>query len=75
MLKVGTLVLYKNDDEPSLGVIVGHRKSLADMEEEVLLEYYQEQGKDYYVYPVKWADMKSICDEHPSNLIIVSEVE
>ena len=75
MLKVGTLVLYKNDNEPALGVVVGARKSLADMEEEVLLEYYQDQGKDYYVYPVKWADMINICDEHPSNLIIVSEVE
>ena len=75
MLKVGTLVLYKNDTDPCLGVIVGPRKSLADMEEEVLLEYYQEVGKDFYVYPVKWADMKSICDEHPDNLIVISEVE
>ena len=67
--------MYKNDDEPSLGVVVGARKSLADMEEEVLLEYYQEVGKDFYVYPVKWADMKSVCDEHPDNLIVISEVE
>ena len=75
MLKVGTLVLYKNDDEPALGIVVGPRKSLADMEEEVLLEYYQEVGKDFHVYPVKWADMKSVCDEHPDNLIVISEVE
>lgn len=75
MIKTGTLVLYKNDDEPALGVVVGPRKSLADMEEEFLLEYYQDQGKDFFVYPVKWGDMKSICDEHPDNLIIVSEAK
>ena len=74
-MKIGTLVLYKNDDEPSVGVVVGERKSLADMDEEVLLEYYQEQGKDFFVYPVKWGDMTSICDEHPGNLIVVSEVK
>ena len=75
MLKVGTLVLYKNDTDPCLGVIVGPRKSLADMEEEALLEYYQELGRDFFVYPVKWGDMGMIVDEHPDNLIVVSEVE
>ena len=45
------------------------------MEEEALLEYYQELGRDFFVYPVKWGDMAMIVDEHPDNLIVISEVE
>jgi hypothetical protein len=74
MLKIGTLVLYKDDDEPCLGVVIGDIKPLTDVEE-TLMDFYRERGTACEVYPVKWGDMTSICDEQPENLIIVSEVE
>jgi hypothetical protein len=73
-MKIGTLVLYKNDDEPCLGVVVGDVKPLADVEE-TLMDFYRERGSACEFYPVKWGDMTSICDELPDNLIIVSEAE
>jgi len=74
MLKIGTLVLYKNDDEPCLGVVVGDIKPLTDVDE-TLMDFYRERGMACEVYPVKWGDMTSICDEQPDNLIMVSEVK
>jgi len=41
MLKIGTLVLYKNDDEPCLGVIVGECRALADSLDEEDLEDFE----------------------------------
>jgi len=73
-LKIGTLVLYKNDDEPCLGVVVGDIKPLTDVDEE-LMDFYRERGTACEVYPVKWGDMTSIRDELPNNLITVSEIE
>jgi len=76
MLNIGTLVLYKNDEEPSLGIVVGEGKPLADsFDEEDLEDFYGASELKAKVYPVKWGDMQSICCEHPENLIIVSEVK
>ena len=73
MLKIGTLVLYKNDDEPCLGVVVGEASSLTDsLDEEDLKDFQLFRDK---VFPVKWGDMQSVCCEQPENLIIISEVE
>jgi hypothetical protein len=73
MLKIGTLVLYKNDDEPCLGVVVGEAKSLTDsLDEEDLEDFQLFRDK---VFPVKWGDMQGVCCEQPENLIIISEVE
>ena len=41
MLKIGTLVLYKDDDEPCLGVVIGDIKPLTDVEE-TLMDFYRE---------------------------------
>ena len=78
MLKVGTLVLYKNDspDEQCLGVVTGGGMLLADIvDEDDVEDYYRETELAGEVYPVKWFDMKGICNEQPENLIIVSEVK
>ena len=37
-MKIGTLVLYKNDEEPSLGIVIGEGKPLADSFSEEDLE-------------------------------------
>ena len=79
MLKIGTLVLYKNDEEPSLGIVIGEGKALADtfdMEEDLdVQDFYASSELSAKVYPVKWGDMQSVCCEQPENLIIVSEVK
>ena len=76
MLKIGTLVLYKNDEGPSLGIVVGEGKPLADsFDEEDLEDFYASTELSAKVYPVKWGDMQSVCCEQPENLIIVSEVK
>jgi len=75
MLKIGTLVLYKNDKEPCLGVVTGEGKPLTDFDEEDLEDFYDPEVYKAKVYPVKWGDMQSICCEQPENLIIVSEVK
>jgi len=76
MLKIGTLVLYKNDEEPCFGVVVGKGKPLADsFDEEDLEDFYAASELKAKVYPVKWGDMQGICCEQPENLIIVSEAE
>ena len=75
-MKIGTLVLYKNDDEPCLGIITGEGKPLADsFDEEDLADFYGASELKAKVYPVKWGDMQSVCCEQPENLIIVSEVK
>ena len=73
-MKIGTLVLYKNDDEPCLGVVTGEGRPLADFDEEDLEDFHAPEELETKVYPVKWGDMKGICCEQPENLIIVSEV-
>mgnify|MGYP003644672374 CR=1 FL=1 len=72
-MKIGTLVLYKNDEEPCLGIVTGEGKHLVD--EEDLEDFYMSADLTTKVYPVKWGDMKGICCEIPENLIIVSEVK
>jgi len=75
-MKIGTLVLYKNDEEPSLGIVIGEGKPLADsFSEEDLEDFFAASELTAKVYPVKWGDMTSICDELPDNLITVSEVK
>ena len=76
LLKIGTLVLYKNDEEPSLGVVIGEAKHLADsFSEEDLEDFFSSEDLKAKVYPVKWGDMQSVCCEQPENLIIVSEAK
>jgi len=76
MLKIGTLVLYKNDEEPSLGIVIGKGKPLADsFSEEDLEDFFATSELTAKVYPVKWGDMQSVCCEQPENLIIVSEAK
>ena len=76
MLKIGTLVLYKNDEEPSLGVVVEEAKPLAEsFSEEDLEDFFPSEDFRAKVYPVKWGDMQSVCCEQPENLIIVSEAK
>ena len=78
MLKIGTLVLYKNDspDEQCLGVVTGNGRLLADIvDKEDIEDYYRKTELTGEVYPVKWFDMKGVCNEQPENLIIVSEVK
>ena len=76
-MKIGTLVLYKNDDEPCLGIVTGESRSLADFDEEDLKDYYTDgdvaEGFKAKAYPVRWFDMQSVCCEQEENLIIVSE--
>ena len=77
-MKIGTLDLYKNDsqDEQCLGVIMGSGRLLADIvDEEDVEDYYRKTELAGEVYPVKWFDMKGVCNEQPENLIIVSEVK
>jgi hypothetical protein len=76
MLKIGTLVLYKNDEEPSLGVVIGEAKPFAEsFSEEDLEDFFVSSELTAKVYPVKWGDMQSVCCEQPENLIIVSEAK
>ena len=77
-LKIGTLVLYKNDSpaEQCLGIVTGTGRLLADVaDEEDLEDWHPQTELNAKVYPVKWFDMRSVCCEHPENLIVVSEVK
>ena len=77
-LKIGTLVLYKNDSpaEQCLGIVTGTGRLLADVaDEEDLEDFYMAEELKAEVYPVKWGDMQSVCCEQPENLIIVSEAK
>jgi hypothetical protein len=76
LLKIGTLVLYKNDEEPCFGVVIGEGRRLADsLDEEDHEDFYGASELKAKVYPVKWGDMQSVCCEQPENLIIVSEAK
>ena len=76
MLKIGTLVLYKNDHEPSVGVVVGKSLTLGqDIDDEDMLDAHFPEDLGTKVYPVKWGDMKSICNEPEKHLVILSEAK
>ena len=74
-MKIGTLVLYKNDDEPCLGIVTGESRSLADFDEEDRKDFYGPEEFKAEAYPVRWFDMQSVCCEQEKNLIIVSEAK
>tara|TARA_Y100000034_G_scaffold97765_1_gene119503 strand:- start:1922 stop:2149 length:228 start_codon:yes stop_codon:yes gene_type:complete len=75
MLNIGTLVLYKDDDEPCLGIVTGESRPLADFDEEDLEDFYAPEELKAEVYPVRWFDMQSICCEQEENLIVMSEAK
>jgi len=80
MLKIGTLVQWLEEEEgapnPVLGIIVGASKTL----EEILddpddADAYLHGEPISLFYPVKWEDMRSICDEPEHRFKVLSVAE
>ena len=75
-MKIGTLVLFKDDHEPSVGVVVGKSLTLGeDIDDEDILDVHFPEDLGTRVYPVKWSDMKSVCNEQEKHLVILSETK
>ena len=75
-MKIGTLVLYRNDEEPCFGIVTGESRLLADIAEaDDTEDFYVKEQLKAMVYPVRWFDMQSVCCEQEENLVIVSEVK